>query len=318
MQITNTKQFIDIFKITDESGYYNPIVLQDEDIGFSIKKKYPKDIRFKPAIKQNGEPDEIMVIWLVFNLPKSTKTDLNSNKYPIFLKINKYSLYRTKNFDYDFDNENSPTKESLDISKRTPQPLELEYIGDFFFDDSFNCFVDNKGNLLTGIEMLNSVVKQHLNTAHIIKGFKIRTKIFAKSKVAGILTLIIKTLIFLLKYPFGRLLKDRDSELSLYHGFNSEDMKRITTDTVEIFKYHASKHVITMFCIIIIFISSIDYFLNLNSSYLKYITSNNLMIVTYSITLLLILDVLIPQVLFHIINTLVSIRNKIVFCKLKV
>jgi hypothetical protein len=317
MQITNTKQFIDLFNFTEESGYYNPVHLQDEEIGFSIKKKYPTDIRFKPTLKQNGEPDDIMVIWLVFHLHKSLKTGSNSKKYPIYIKINKYSLYRTKYFDYNFDDEESPTEVSLSVSKNTPQPLELEYFSDFFFDDALNCFVDNKGNLLTGIEMLNSVVKQHLNTVHIIKGFKIRTKIFAKSNVAGIFTLLIKILIFLLKYPFGRLLKDSDSELSLYHGFNNEDMKRITTDTVEIFKYHASKHVITTFCIIIIFISSIDYFFKLNSSYLKYITSNNLMIVTYSITLLLILDILIPQVLFHLINALVSLRNKIIFRKLK-
>lgn len=316
MQITNTKQFIDLFDITDESGYYNPIVLQDEEIGFSIKKKYPDGLRFKPAIKPNGEPDELMVIWIVYDLPKQKQQ--TKREIPVFIKIKKYSLYRTKYFDYDFNDPQSPTKESLHRSKKTPQPLEIEYLNDFFYEESSNCFVDKKGKHFTGIEMLNYVVKQHLNTVHIIKGLKLRSKIFAQSKVVGIFTLIIKTLVLLLKYPFSRLLEDSDSELSLYHGFKHEDMKRITTDTIEIFKYHASKHVLSTFCIIIIGISSIDYFCKLDSTYLKYITSNNLLIVTYSITLLLILDILIPQALFHIINTLVRIRNRIVFRKLKV
>ena len=315
MQITTTKQFIELFNFTEKSGYYDSIELRDEEIGFSIKKKYPENIRFKPAIKQNGEPDELMVIWLVYDLPK--QKEATNNRVPIFIKISKYSLYRNKYFDYNFDDKESPTKDSLYESKKTPQPLELEYIHDFFYDDSLNCFLDKRETRFTGIELLNFIVKQHLNTVHIIKGFKIRSKIFAQLTVGGILKLTIKTLISLLKFPFGRLLKDNDSELTIYHGFKYDDMKRITTDTIEIFKYHASKHVITTFCIIIIAISSLDYFCKLDSNYLKYITSNNLLSVTYSVALLLILDLFIPQILFYIINALIKIRNKIVFRKLK-
>lgn len=136
MQITNTKQFIDLFNFKEESGYYDPIHLQDEEIGFSIKKKYPTNIRFRPAVKQSGEPDEIMVIWIVLHLPKSFKAGLDSKKFPLYIKINKYSLYRTKYFDYDFNDKESPTRESITLSKNTPQPLELEYFSDFFFDEA--------------------------------------------------------------------------------------------------------------------------------------------------------------------------------------
>lgn len=317
MQITNTKQFIELFNFTEESGFYDPIHLQDEEVGFSIKKRYPKNIRFKPACKRNGEPDEVIVIWLVFNLPKTTRRESTNNNYPIFLKINKYSIYKTKYFDYDFDNENSPTKKSLDISKTTVQPLELEYVNEFSFDASNNCFFDNKGISYSGIQMLDYVVKEHLNTVHLVKGFKIRSKRFTQMKIGEIFRLLIKTLVYILR-NFGRSLQDSDSELLVYHGFKSEDMKRITTDTIEIFKYQASKQVIFIFCFIVIIISSIDYFFNLNSSYLKYITSNNLVISIYAISLLIILDRFVPLLLFHSINALVRIRNKIIFRKLKV
>lgn len=316
MQITSTKQFIDLFNFTEESGFYDPTPLQDEDIGFSIKKKYPKEIRFKPAVKRDGEPDEIIVIWLVYNLPKPETAQ--ENKIPILINIKKYSLYRTKYFDYILDDPESPTRESILKSKKSPQPLELEFINDFFYNLSAKCFIDKKGNHLSGIEMLDMVVNQHLKTVHIVKGIKIRSKIFTQLQIGGILRLIIKSFVFLLKYPFGRVLKDSDNEIFLYNGFDLNDMKRITTDTIEIFKYHASKHVITTFCIVIISISSIDYFFKIDSDYLKYISNNNLLSITYSVALLLFLDLLLPKIIFYIINVLIKVRNKIVFRKLKV
>jgi len=317
MRLKNPKQFIEIFNFTPETNYYDPIILSDEEIGFSIKRNYPPHIRFKPAIKQNGEPDEVIVSWLVYNLPQPKGTP-NFDKVPIFIKINKYSLYRTKYFDYNFDDNESPTKESLYVSEKTPQPLELEYINDFFYNHSVERFIDKKGTEYTGIQMLEYVVKQHLNTVHILKGLKIRSKIFAQSKIAGILITFIKPLIFLLKHPFGRLLENSDSELSLYHGFKPEDMKRSTTDTIDIFGYRASKQVIFMFCIIIISIGIIDYFFSIDNKYLKYIVSNHLMMLTHSLALLIILDHIVPASLFSFINILIRLRNKIVFRKLKV
>lgn len=317
MNLENPKQFIEIFNFISETNYYDPIILRDEEIGFSIKRKYPNNIRFKPTTKLNGDQDEVMVIWLVYNLPK-VKRDQQSEKVPINIKISKYNIYKTKHFDYNYEDPDSPTKSSVIISERSPQPLEIEYTNDFFYNHSMKCLVDKKQKKYTGIEMLDYVVNQHLNTVHILKGLKIRSKLFAKSIIEGILGTIISLLVYILKHLFGRMLANSDSKLFLWHGFKREELKKIQTDVIDILGYRASKQVIVLFCIIIDSLGLFLYFSQSGLEYFRYVSNNYLLMLVHSIVLLILLDFLIPEIIFLTINILVKWRNAIAFRNLKV
>lgn len=317
MNLENTKQFIELFNFTPNSNYYNPIILTDEEIGFSIKRKYPDNTWFKPPVKENGEPDEVLVIWLVYNLPQ-VKRDQQLDKIPVFIKINKYSLYRTKYFDYNFEDHDSPTEASVLESKKSSQPLYLEYINEFFYYYLMKSFVDKKGKEYTGIEMLDYIVKQHLNTVHIIRSIRIRFKLFAQSIFVGSLGTAISSLTYILQHFFGRILENSDSELSLWHGFKSEEMKRLSTDVMDIFGYRASKQVIYLFCIFIVFVGILDYSATDGTKYIKFVFNNYFLMLAHSIGLLILLDVFIPNLLFHAINLVVKLRNTIAFRKFRV
>lgn len=68
-------------------------------------------------------------------------------------------------FDYNFDDPDSPTKESLEISKKSISPAELESYDDYFYDLNKRCFIE-KGKKIEARKMLDDIFALHIKTAH--------------------------------------------------------------------------------------------------------------------------------------------------------
>ena len=63
---SDSQELIDAFGVIESSGFYEPVILSDTSCGFSVKKEYPLNIRFKPAVGQRTKtPDNIAMIWVL-------------------------------------------------------------------------------------------------------------------------------------------------------------------------------------------------------------------------------------------------------------
>lgn len=310
----STNEFLTAFGDLDSHGFYNPVTLTDTPVGFSIKKNYPDNIRYKPAMGQKDkQPDNIAAIWVVYMPPKIDSN--GTSKVPIRLRISTMSQYRTKHWDYNFDDieGNSPTKESLDASLATPQPIELSYENEYFYDHQRNSFVDTKNNLLQGFEVLNQVFESHCKTVHLLWGLKLRLKLAWQSKVTGLLTLLIELLKSTLKHLFGRTIETNEMMAGIYHPYKRESLKKLDEDSLDLLGYKASKHVVILFCIFVIIFSIYRYNFESKTGYLSWLAEKEFLSTAHGLLALWGIDVLIPLLLFFIINLFVVIKRKLLF-----
>ena len=315
--IQSTEDFISKFELTG-SEFYDAVRFIDSKVGFSIKRKYPASIRYKPALKSNGEPDNVVTIWLGYTHPDETSREIDQNHVPIRIRVGNMSLYRTYHIDYDFTDDNCPTKISLEESNATPKPIELEYNNEFFYNHQTNQFINGKGNNISGIDILNQVFKDHCNTVHLWKGLKLRLKLSAQSRGYGFLGIVISILKVILKYFFGRTIDEDPTSSSLYYGYKKKDFKKLNEDSLNIFGYKAAKPIILVFCLIVISISLYRYFFQISAGYISYIASNNTSTIAHGIFILWFLDSIIPPVIFRIINLIIKLRLAIASKKLKI
>lgn len=287
--------------------------LSDVKVGFSVKSEYPSGIRFKPAKTRDGRADSLAVIWVVY-----ADEEDSSTKVPVSFRIERFNLYRARNFDYDFTDENCPTKESLEASNASPSPVGLEYRQDYFFDHESNSFVDSKGNKKTGQEILDKVFDDHCNTVHLLKGVKLRFQLLMQSKVTGVLGLVVTLLEYFLKKVFGRTFEESDSLSAFYKGYDYSNFKKLNEDSLNVFGYKAAKSVIVLFCLIVVSVSLYRYFNGISGGYLAYISKSNLLSVVHALLLLWLLDTLVPFLMFKFVNLILWARRKVAFAKFKV
>lgn len=313
-----TEQFLKAFDLEAYKNYYDPIPLRDSKVGFSIKRKYPEDIRYKPAFKKDGSPDNIVAIWVVYSHPQETKKEININKVPIRVRVANMSLYRTAHFDYDFNDENCPTEDSAEKSASTPKPIELDYSNEFFYDHERDEFINEVGTVIKGIDILNRVFTDHCDTVHWLKSLKLRSKLFAQAKGTGLLSALITFLVFALKKTFGRTLEEKDTFSAIYHGYKKDDFKKLNEDSLNVLGYKAAKSVIIVFCFIVIVTTFWRYKANMSGGYLGHIASNNTLSLIHGLFFIWFLDVVVPYLLFWLINGIIKIRTNIMFMRFKV
>jgi hypothetical protein len=313
----NTQQFLEKFDLESNVQYFNPIPLDDRKVAFSIKRNYPDNTRYKPAISKSGNPDNVVVIWLVYTDPDEADHNIRLTKVPIHVSVSNYSLFRTKHFDYDYDDPDSPTRASLEESAATPKPISLEYPNEFFYDHNRDIIFDENGSEISGIDLLDRVYSEHCDTVHWLKGLRLRSKMFTQSKGSGAMTLLITFFTFILKKLFGRTLEDDDMLSVLYKGYKHDAFKKLNEDTLNLFGYKASKSVIVFFSLIIIIGTFMRYNSGGSEDYLEFVGSSNFLSVVHGVFLLWLLDIVVPNGIFWIINLLIKIRLKIIFMKFR-
>lgn len=171
----STSDLLEKFDLENE-GYFDPLALGDRKVAFSVKRPYPENIRYKPAQSRNGKPDNVAAIWLVYTHPEESNKQFDPEHVPVRVHVSNFSQYRSNHFDYDYEDpsEDTPTEDSVEKSLATPQPIGLEYPEEFFYDHTRDSFLDEKGSLLSGIEVLNRVYTEHCNTIHWLKGIKLK------------------------------------------------------------------------------------------------------------------------------------------------
>lgn len=119
----NTDEFLAVFKLNEDSRYERATNLLNEKIGFSVQRTYPPEFRYKPPKLKNGEPDTVALIYVSYDYPRTNVENEGSQLVPVAFRIVKHSRYIAQHFDYNFEDEDCPTEESVLGSKVTPNLL---------------------------------------------------------------------------------------------------------------------------------------------------------------------------------------------------
>jgi hypothetical protein len=97
--------------------------------------------------------------------------------------------------------------------KKSPNPLSLQ--DTYFYNHNLNIFLNDKGKELTGRQIVDAIFKEHCNTVHALKGFKIRFKLRIQSIAIKLCSFLINVLKILLKYPLGKTLDEKRDALHI-------------------------------------------------------------------------------------------------------
>lgn len=304
IELQNTENLKELFKDYAQGGFESITDLTDVPVGFSIQKKYPSNIKFKPALTKNNEHDSVAVIWVVFD--KDIHKELS--KRPLRIRVAMLSKYRSKHFDYDFDDEECPTLESLEESKKSKQPLDFNFHSDYFYDSETGKIVKKSGCEITGVEVLNEVYKTHCDSVHPIIGAPVRVALGLKLASIRCLDKIIAACKWVLINIFGRTFTEDYTKSKHLDGYDLSDFGKSNIDSIELAGYRASKRVILIYCFVIILFSWI--FINSDiSETLNEILKNEFLTVVHGLFLLIIFDLMIPYLIIKLINLLIKVRK---------
>lgn len=300
-----------------ETLYKDYTPLTDHRVGFSIQRNYPSNIRFKPPIKANGDPDKVAIIHVIYSV-ESLDTS-NINKVPIRLFIGTFSKYLSKHFDYDFsDTAHCPTKESVQISKMSPEPLSLEDYTEYYFDHSAQGVFDSKGKNVIGREILDGIFQKHCNTVHWIKGIIIQSNLGSKNIVVKLMTMAIETAKWILRVFFGRTFESQDWFAGVLQPYKREDMRLLKIESIEISNFKASKNVAVTFSVLVIIVAMLITYSNFENKLVSAIKENSLLQLTACILTLWFMDSVMPLLILWFINLLVRWKLKIQLLSFKV
>lgn len=312
--INNGQELLDKFHLGGDKDFYDPVILTDADAGFSIRRNYPEDIRYKPARYSNKNPDNVAVIWVVFD-KKRIEPD-EPNLVPIRCRIATMSIYRAQHWDYDFEDPECPSKDSVEMSNASPQPFSLDFPSEYFYNTEKNIFLTKGGVIVSGIDILNSIFREHVDSVHLFRGLKYKFESLKNSAENSFFEVFIKLIKSTLKYLFGRTIDEDWKVNSAFYGYPISAFKKLQLSSIEILGYRASKNVIVIFCLLVAYASFL--FLPLDSeTYASSVLDSEVLTTVHAVLALIILDELVPLILFGVMNLLIFLRRKRFFSRLK-
>lgn len=298
----NSDELRSVFDLDSDPKYYDYIPFRDKEIGFSIKREYPVKIKYKPQKLNNGKPETVVLIRAHFIYPRKAKTHISNQKVRV-------------NFDIGPFSEEPLTLSELSKDKNRPVGLDLR--DEIYYDHATQCFIDKKGDKLTGKYILDALFKKHCETVHPIKGFKLRFKIRFKKTLISLIRFLIKICKWILRYPLGRVLESKDSFAGFAREYQKGDMKRIEAEVIKIHGVKASKNIFITFSVLLFVGLFIVKILHLNIPLIPLILSNTIFAFCFFIIFITILDYLFPRFFLKIINLLVKVHVKLIFLNFK-
>lgn len=306
MYLTNGYELLALFNDIEASGYRNVVMLSDTKVGFSVQRSYPSDIRYKPAKYPDGSDDNIAVIWVVY---ESMAEKSNQNLIPIRLRIATMSSYRAKNWDYDFEDlENCPSSASVKESLESPQPLELNLVGEYFYSTMLEAIVNRKGDQTSGLTILNRLFDAHCDTVHLLKGIKPRTIYSTHKFIRSSLDRTVDGFAWFLTKVLGRQLDERPERMTYFHGYLPEDCKKLEVESIVVAGYRAPKPIVVIFVLLVVAMCYLSFPVP-NNTYLSNLISSDYLLIIHSLLLLVILDLLLPKLIFRLLNLTIIIRR---------
>ena len=303
-----SEQLIDKFGLHKRSEYVEATPFTKK-IGFSVQRQYPEKSKFKPPTKKDGSPDTYAIIGISYE--PNRMASAKQNLVPISAKVSAFSRFSSKDWDYDFDNEDCPTEDSVIASKKTPKPVDLSVFNQYMYDHDRDVFLNADGKTIEGISIIDDLYERHLATVDKFKGLVFRWKLASQNRFAAFCEALREVLKWLLKKICGRALEPDEAMRGIWGDYRPEDMKLLNTESFVIFGYKTSINVMVTFCILILVGSLIVYWTSLSLPWFNGIAKNSLLVVVFSILIISFLDRMLPKLFFLAINGLNRLKRKI-------
>jgi hypothetical protein len=309
---SNARELLALFVDPDDRDYKDHVFLQDTPIGFSIQRYYPSDIRFKPAKGPKGD-DDVAVIWVVYGTSKQTQSP---DLVPLRLRIATLSKFRALHWDYNFKHDDSPTEESVIQSRRSPKPMDLSANNEFYFSKKTGGFVDSNGTPIGGRRILDRLFQYHCDSIHPIKGLRWQAPYKLSISARQFLDGATSALKYILEVVFGRTIDEHQNLSAFLNGYEWKDLKKVSVDSLEIAGYRAAKRVVVMFIAIVIF-GCLILLPPKENTYFASLLNSEFLLAIHSLGLLLVLDELLPNIFFLMLNSSIWLRRALINSSLK-
>lgn len=233
--IINSQKLVGLFKPSDS----DEVIIWSDDkeyAGFSVLRSYEENTGFFPAMTKSGKEDTKALIKIGVHILEKTEKKLS-----LFLSVSKFSKYRSSHFGIDFDDPDAPTKDSLNESEKSKQPIDIEERERFsLIIDSFS-FIDEKTNkIISANDIIDYMYDLHIKTISSGKGYILKAKLSSRELVCNRII------------PFFVIISKKSLKI-----FGKEIVDDKEDFTVGLFKsYNFTKHIITRYPYSLPFFSS--------------------------------------------------------------
>jgi hypothetical protein len=313
-----TQKFVGLFNGIDKAEI---IPWTDVNyVGLSIMKDYPEKGLFIPAKNKKGKQDTVALIKIGY-LP--TNPPSPDNKVLLNVSIHKVSRYLSGRLGYNFDDEESPTKISLQQSKESRQPFDLEEESRYEYYLDSNKFRDLKTKrYVKPKKIVVDIYSTHLKT---LKNVKFRLEVAIQKKISDSIDPSLKFLRNVNLILFGKRIKETDNFgvgiFEIYSHNNLIDMT-LEKDKIRILgsDLPISYHTARTFIIFVLGLFLINYYFHFDFLGFVALTNvsakNSLFLAALVAALLIIFDRVIPHGIITLMNTLIRLRLHLITRKI--
>jgi hypothetical protein len=255
-------------------GFLEPVDLQDTQIGFSVYKE--REVTgFKSLFRVYIKDEEL---------------NKNGDKKPVIVSAS-----------YGKETENGITISSTEFERGRDWPIELISDGEYFYNVKTNDFFNEKNRIISAIDILKQVDKQHLKPTKRFMGIPIRTKLFLfhtvfSSSIAFMFNLIagLQYLISGEKIHIFKNLVEPERFTTPYLPNNLESTRG---KRIKIFEYEVEAWVAALYCSAHLFFYGLFYFYNYKPHWMVTIFTNSFLTTMYGIVSLGLANTLLPRIL---------------------
>ncbi|GEM_PF-4133573 len=293
----------------------------DKAVGLSVIKDYPDKGSFIPAKNKKGEKDSVAMIRMYYLQP-----DLGEEKkevVPLNVSIHKANRYLFNHPIWNFDDETSPTEESLQESKTSKQPIDLEEFSRYELHLNKEKIYDLKAEkYVSPTEVIEEIYKTHLDTT---KNIPFQAKMIAQKRIIEVIDPINNFLKAVNYYLFGKRIKKADDiGVGIFKPYAFKDLNdlTLTSEKPKILgsdfpiSYQTAGTFVVFFSMLFLLNYYFHYdFLGMVS--LINGTNSSFFLAVLTAAMLLIFDRVIPYFILLIINLLIRFRLYLMFLKIR-
>lgn len=141
--------------------------------GFSVIRPYPSECGFIPIKRPDGEDDTRVLVKIGYS-----KNIIKDDATKLYVSVSKYEEYLSNHFQYNFDQPDSPTKEAVDRSAESLQPLELNDNNRYVYNVKTNKIYDpeTKKDVEMG-KIVEDIYENHIQTIRSRRGLVLKSKL---------------------------------------------------------------------------------------------------------------------------------------------
>jgi hypothetical protein len=283
---------------------------KDMKAGFSVKRKYPPNLRFVPAKTRSGEDDSVALIKLSYLHPIDNDNQFDPKRVPLQISVSVFSRWMVNHWGFNFNDDHCPTKESLELSKASMQPLELRSDNAFFFDHSSGKIISREGKQFTGTDFLDLIFEHHIKSVRWLAGDWVQTKKRFYSRFARLFNALVVMGTWLLKIVFSREFEPSKNFAETYtKGYGLDQFKRRKVQTFNFFNYKAPIPILLIFCVVMI--ASYVYSVLNEKTKLIAVFNNSAVIILFAFPAIWVLDWVLPHLLLYLLNIAIRIRTNL-------